>query len=315
MFISDIAIKTPVLTIVAMLALVVFGIVALTQLDTDEFPEIDAPDRRRRDPVSRRVARRRRARGHRADRRGDCRDQRRRPHAVELARRLRQHHRGVRLREGPAAGHAGDPRRDLRHPQRSAAGDGGADPHAVRPGGSADRVADAVVAGPDGRRADAAGRSGHHAAAARHLRRGAGRIWPAASSASWSSRSGRATCRRPASAWRRSCGRCSRRTWPRPSAGSRATLSERTIRLKGRLDAPADFKQLVVAAGGRPHRPARRRGRRPRRHRGAAHRSRSTTTKKPSASTSSSRAASAPRPWPTQCAARSTRSRRRCRPA
>src|ERR671915_1934365 len=43
MFISDTAIKRPVLTIVAMLALVVFGIVALLQLDTDEFPEIDAP--------------------------------------------------------------------------------------------------------------------------------------------------------------------------------------------------------------------------------------------------------------------------------
>ena len=43
MFISDTAIKRPVLTIVAMLILVVFGIVALTQLDTDEFPEIEAP--------------------------------------------------------------------------------------------------------------------------------------------------------------------------------------------------------------------------------------------------------------------------------
>ncbi len=43
MFISDTAIKRPVLTIVAMLIFVVFGLVALTQLDTDEFPEIDAP--------------------------------------------------------------------------------------------------------------------------------------------------------------------------------------------------------------------------------------------------------------------------------
>src|ERR671912_238128 len=43
MFISDTAIKRPVLTVVAMLILVVFGIVALAQLDTDEFPEIDAP--------------------------------------------------------------------------------------------------------------------------------------------------------------------------------------------------------------------------------------------------------------------------------
>jgi HAE1 family hydrophobic/amphiphilic exporter-1 len=43
MFISDLAIKRPVLTIVSMLALSLFGIVALTLLDTDEFPEIDAP--------------------------------------------------------------------------------------------------------------------------------------------------------------------------------------------------------------------------------------------------------------------------------
>src|ERR687889_67319 len=43
MFISDTAIKRPILTVVAMLALVMFGIAALTQLQTDEFPEINAP--------------------------------------------------------------------------------------------------------------------------------------------------------------------------------------------------------------------------------------------------------------------------------
>src|SRR5918993_2801047 len=43
MFISDTAIKRPVITVVTMLALVVFGIVALTQLDTDEFPDVQAP--------------------------------------------------------------------------------------------------------------------------------------------------------------------------------------------------------------------------------------------------------------------------------
>jgi HAE1 family hydrophobic/amphiphilic exporter-1 len=43
MFISDTAITRPVLTIVAMLLFVVFGLVALVQLDTDEYPEIDAP--------------------------------------------------------------------------------------------------------------------------------------------------------------------------------------------------------------------------------------------------------------------------------
>src|SRR5690554_1436594 len=43
MFISDLAIKRPVLTIVAMLTLVTFGLVSLTLLHTDEFPEVSVP--------------------------------------------------------------------------------------------------------------------------------------------------------------------------------------------------------------------------------------------------------------------------------
>ena len=43
MFISDFAIKRPLVTIVAMLALVIFGIVALFRLKTDEFPEVAPP--------------------------------------------------------------------------------------------------------------------------------------------------------------------------------------------------------------------------------------------------------------------------------
>ena len=43
MFISDLAIKRPVITIVTMLALVLFGIAALVQLDTDEFPDVQPP--------------------------------------------------------------------------------------------------------------------------------------------------------------------------------------------------------------------------------------------------------------------------------
>src|SRR5688500_9227963 len=43
MFISDFAIKRPVVTVVSMLALVVFGIFALASLDTDEFPEVNPP--------------------------------------------------------------------------------------------------------------------------------------------------------------------------------------------------------------------------------------------------------------------------------
>ncbi|MEO8336378.1 MAG: efflux RND transporter permease subunit, partial [bacterium] len=43
MFISDFAIKRPIITIVSMLALVVFGLVSLFKLDTDEFPDFQQP--------------------------------------------------------------------------------------------------------------------------------------------------------------------------------------------------------------------------------------------------------------------------------
>ena len=43
MFISDFAIKRPIITVVTMIALVAFGLAALFRLQTDEFPDIDAP--------------------------------------------------------------------------------------------------------------------------------------------------------------------------------------------------------------------------------------------------------------------------------
>src|SRR6476646_930078 len=43
MFISDFAIKRPIITVVTMIALVVFGLAALFRLDTDEFPDLDQP--------------------------------------------------------------------------------------------------------------------------------------------------------------------------------------------------------------------------------------------------------------------------------
>jgi len=43
MWISNFAIKKPIVTTVVMVALVVFGAIALLRLDTDEFPEIEAP--------------------------------------------------------------------------------------------------------------------------------------------------------------------------------------------------------------------------------------------------------------------------------
>ncbi|MGH7629396.1 MAG: efflux RND transporter permease subunit, partial [Gemmatimonadales bacterium] len=43
MFISDFAIQRPIVTVTAMLALVAFGIAALINLQTDEFPDIQQP--------------------------------------------------------------------------------------------------------------------------------------------------------------------------------------------------------------------------------------------------------------------------------
>ena len=43
MFISDFAIKRPIVTTVTMIALVVFGIFALAMLQTDEFPDVQNP--------------------------------------------------------------------------------------------------------------------------------------------------------------------------------------------------------------------------------------------------------------------------------
>ena len=43
MFISDFSIRRPIITVVSMLALVVFGIFALVQLKTDEFPDVSPP--------------------------------------------------------------------------------------------------------------------------------------------------------------------------------------------------------------------------------------------------------------------------------
>ncbi|HWF44315.1 MAG TPA: efflux RND transporter permease subunit, partial [Candidatus Kapabacteria bacterium] len=43
MFISDFAIKRPVVTVVTMIALVIFGIFSLMSLQIDEFPDITNP--------------------------------------------------------------------------------------------------------------------------------------------------------------------------------------------------------------------------------------------------------------------------------
>jgi HAE1 family hydrophobic/amphiphilic exporter-1 len=42
-FISDFAIKRPIVTVTTMIAIVVFGIFALFKTDVDEFPDIQQP--------------------------------------------------------------------------------------------------------------------------------------------------------------------------------------------------------------------------------------------------------------------------------
>ena len=103
MFISDFAIRRPVITVVSMVALVVFGLVSLVLLQTDEFPDVAVPlvvvavpypgaspdnvEREIVEPIEEAIV------GH----------QRREEGHVERARRLRDDPRRVRLREGPAA--------------------------------------------------------------------------------------------------------------------------------------------------------------------------------------------------------------------
>src|SRR5512144_1440617 len=43
MFIADFAIKKPIVTVTVMLALVIFGLIALVALKTDEFPDVQPP--------------------------------------------------------------------------------------------------------------------------------------------------------------------------------------------------------------------------------------------------------------------------------
>ena len=134
MFISDFAIKRPVITVVTMLALVVFGIVRAAQARDRRVPGCRSRRSSRRDPVSRRVARQS------SSAKSSTRSRRRSPAISGVD----QHHVARRstasrsiivefvFEKDLQRGDAGDSRRDLGHPQRSAAGDGGADPHAVR---------------------------------------------------------------------------------------------------------------------------------------------------------------------------------------
>ena len=146
MFISDFAIERPLVTVTTMLALVAFGVAALINLQTDEFPDVQQPvvgvtipypgaspaevEREIVEPVEEAVFG---ISGLDAEK-STCCD--RRPRAV---------HGLLRFREADPAGDAGHPRRDLREAGRPAAGDEGAGAHALRSVGPAGDDAHAHV--------------------------------------------------------------------------------------------------------------------------------------------------------------------------
>ena len=141
MFISDFAIRRPVITVVSMLALVVFGLVSLVLLQTDEFPDVAVPlvvvavpypgaspdnvEREIVEPIEEAIA-------------GISGVKKVTSNALDS---FATHPRRVQLREGSAGSDAGDSRRDQRDSQRPAAGDGGADPDAGQPDRLPDRLA------------------------------------------------------------------------------------------------------------------------------------------------------------------------------
>ena len=186
MFISDFAIERPIVTVTAMLALVAFGIAALVNLHTDEFPDIQQPivgvtilypgaspetvEREIVDPIEESFSS--------ISGRGleqDPGERHRRPGAV---------HRVLRFREGHPGGVAGHPRRDLHQAGRPAHRDGGAGPHPVRSLAAVGAVAGAHLVDHPDRHADPDRRPDDRPRAPRRARRGAGDRWSAGSSGS-----------------------------------------------------------------------------------------------------------------------------------
>ena len=314
MFISDFAIRKPIITVVTMLALVVFGLAALAAAEDRRVPRRAAADRRGVGAVPGRRARERRAGSHRARRRRHLGDQRRVADPVVGARQLRGVHRPVRVREGPPGGHPANPRRDQRHPQRPAAGDGRAGAHAVRPGRPARGLARAVVDDAHGPGAHAARRPGHRPAAPRAAGRGPGDGRRRHRARADGRTAARRRCRRRAWAWRRWSARCRRRTSRRRSAGCSGTSTS------GRFACAAGSRRRPTSSGWWCR--SRRAGSCASatwRSCATARRSRDrppcSTAPRPSASKSSSRRATARRPSPRRSATRRPGCRPRCRPA
>ena len=142
------------------------------------------------------------------------------------------------------------------------------------PDGPADRLAGAVVADADRRRADAHGRSGHHAQAARHHRRRAGERRRRHRARADRRAAAAAICRRPAS----SVAQVVQALQSQNLAAPVGRLERRARRAHDPAQGPprdaGRFRAARRAAVATAARPARRRRRRAGRHRGAAHRRR-----------------------------------------
>ena len=303
MFISDFAIKQPVITVVTMLALV--GVRDLSRFSSST-PTSFRRSARRSSPSRSYI---RAPRPTYVEREiidpieeVDLRHQRRRQDHVERASTASRtssssssSKRTCRKRRRRSA------TRSL-NPRRSAARDGGADPHAVRPSGSSDCLDDAVVDERDRRRAHAAGRSRVSRGELRALRgvaRGQRRRRRIERELTVESN--------PTALQASGIGigqvvqALQAQNLAAPVGRITGDLEERTIRLRGRLGHAGRVRAARRRrTGGRVIRLGRRR-RRACGHRRAARRRRCSTASRPSASTSSSRRATARRRWPTTC--------------
>ena len=263
------------------------------KLKTDEFPDVAPPVRDGRHPVSRRVAGRRREGDPRPDRGADRVDHRREARQRQGVRRLRASSwssscsrrtstRRRRTSATPSRRSAPTCRSEMEEPIIQKFND--TDRPIVSLALSSSTLSPAELT----RLADPA--------ITRELRSIAG-VAEVAVSARWSASSRSSSiptrCRPPGVSVGQVVQALQLQNLAAPVGRVTGDLDERSIRLKGRLESPQEFAQLVVAERGGQLIAARRGRRRARRHRGAAHARAATTTRKRSASTSRSRRATA----------------------
>jgi hypothetical protein len=144
--ISDFAIRRPIITVVTMIALVVFGLASLFRLDTDEFPELNqpivflavaypgaAPDVVEREVVTRLEDKLSGISGGRQT-------------ELDINGRIRADRHSVRVLEGRRSGDAGRARRDFRGQTAATAGDPRTGHPALRSESASHRLARGDVA-------------------------------------------------------------------------------------------------------------------------------------------------------------------------